>query len=144
MKSVTSITPSSLWKVVTSTLVFEGEGRVREYIGGYDDWIRQRPPPAARSGTVKSKSGTVKPRHGDPEQRKLTYNEKRELEELPKRIDAMEEEQKRLFDRMADPAFYKNDGKDIAEAKARLMHLKLELEKAYERWEDLVDRAADS
>ena len=122
--------------VVTGTLVFEGDGRVTEYVGGYDDWLAQRPPllsePAGKP-SVPAKSS--KPRRERP--RKLTYKERLELEALPQTIEALEAEQATLHEQMADPAFYKEAGATIAGAKSRLAALDAALENAYERWEAL-------
>lgn len=125
--------------VVTSTLVFEGEGRVQEYVGGYDDWLRQRPfPKCARDATKPQKQVRPKPR---PEAKrpsgKLSYKDGRELEALPARIESLEAEQAELHGRMADPAFYQADGEVISVARDRLAAVEAELEHAYARWEAL-------
>lgn len=122
--------------VVTSTLVFEGEGRVVEYVGGYDDWLMQRRPDAAEK---KAKpGGKQEQQRTRPERpRKLTFKEQRELEALPLQIETLEAEQQGLYDAMADPEFYKGEAHAIVEAKARLEVLEQELEEAYERWEAL-------
>ena len=77
--------------VVTSTIVFEGEGQLQEYVGGYDDWLRQRivrvEPERARLTEEKPKKEKL-----PPEKRKLSYKETRELQELPQKIEALEEE----------------------------------------------------
>ena len=122
--------------VVTSTLVFEGEGRVNEYVGGYDDWLRQRG--GAASAVEEKRSGknmAVQARRERP--RKLGYKEQLELEELPQHIEALEAEQEQLHVQMADPAFYQQDGEAIAAAKSRLGVVEAELAERYERWEAL-------
>ena len=122
--------------VVTSTLVFEEEGRVQEYAGGYDDWLRQSSihqgkfPPNKEERKKRVKSKSTGPR-------KLTFKETRELEELPGRIETLEQEQKLLYDAMADESFYKDDGNDVAKANARLGELEQLLKDAYGRWEEL-------
>lgn len=127
--------------VVTSTLVFEAGGVVREYAGGYDDWLRQRPMPAdpKESGGART---TAKPKPekrpaGKDRPRKLTFKEGKELEALPARIEGLEQEQKRLHELMADPEFYRGAGERISRARARIDELRLELEEAYGRWEEL-------
>lgn len=122
--------------VVTSTLVFEGEGRVNEYVGGYDDWLMQRKPDQPQK---KEKPKAKQERqHSRPERpRKLTFKEQRELETLPQHIEALEAEQQELYRAMADPDFYKKEGSDIVKAKTRLQSLEQELAAAYERWETL-------
>jgi ATP-binding cassette subfamily F protein uup len=121
--------------VVTSTLVFEGSGTVKEYVGGYDDWLRQR--------TVKAKS--VKASKDSPDIRvakpknKFGFRQQKELEELPHTIQAMESEQEELYRAMADPDLYKNDKSGVISRKERLEELKRLLDKAYTRWEELED-----
>lgn len=128
--------------VVTSTLVFEAGGIVREYPGGYDDWLRQRPKPADPKkadgvrATVKPKPEKRPPPKDRP--RKLTFKEGKELEALPARIERLEQEQKRLHELMADPEFYRGGGERISRAQARINELMQELEEAYGRWEELA------
>jgi ATP-binding cassette subfamily F protein uup len=127
--------------VVTSTIVFEGKGRLQEYVGGYDDWLRQRaeqdePLPTA-PGEQKQKKGKI-PR----EKQKLSYKETRELEALPMKIEALEEEKKRLLDTLNSPAFYVNrDADEINRVNDRLKSLEEELEGDYGRWEELESLA---
>jgi len=122
--------------VVTSTLVFEGEGRVQEYAGGYDDWLRQIPVLSEKETPVKKeRKERVKARGAGP--RKLTFKETRELEDLPGRIEAMEQEQKQIYEKMADESFYRDGGSEVARAGARLTELEQQLENAYGRWEEL-------
>jgi ABC transport system ATP-binding/permease protein len=124
-------------QVVTSTLVFEGNGRVGEYAGGYSDWVRQRPAPAAPPAPKKAASpppqraskATGKPK-------KLSYRETAELAELPERIDGLEAERERLQLSLADPALLR-DGAAVAEVRARLAALEEEITQATERWEAL-------
>ncbi len=122
--------------VVTSSLVFEGQGRVNEYVGGYDDWLRQRQPANAQKPLAAShaKSKTEKPK---PKPKKLSYKDQRELEALPKRIEELERVLDELQNQMADPAFYQQGGDAIAEAKAKVESAESELSEAFERWESL-------
>ena len=122
--------------VVTSTLVFEGEGRVGEYVGGYDDWLRQRRPdtPAGMAKTAVKKA-TQRPQRERPQT--LSYKEQRELEALPPQIEALEAEQASLYAALSDPSFYQQGGAEIAGAKTRLESLERELDEAYQRWEAL-------
>ncbi|MFA7620110.1 MAG: ATP-binding cassette domain-containing protein, partial [Thiohalomonadaceae bacterium] len=109
--------------VVTSTLAFEGEGVVREYVGGYSDWVRQRPVKA-----VVPKRSEPKPQPAAPtaeqrqKPRKLSYKDQRELEQLPSRIEALEAELVELHQRLSDPAFYQQPH-GIADASARLQQV---------------------
>jgi ATP-binding cassette subfamily F protein uup len=127
--------------VVTSTLVFEGEGKIGEYAGGYEDWKRQRlaaplkelPKHASAPRTVAA-AIVEKTNH---KSRKLSYKEQRELEALPKKIEALEAEQSELRMRMGGADFYRQSGDKIAAAMERLEAVKNELEACYARWETL-------
>ncbi len=123
--------------VVTSTLVFEGNGRIIEYAGGYDDWLLQRPqgqqPASSPIKTGSKKRQTTEP----PKVRKLGYMEKRELQDLPQKIDALEAEQKELFACMADPLFYKKEKNEIKRIRTRLAQVEQDIATAYQRWEEL-------
>ena len=129
--------------VVTSTLVMEGEGRVGEYVGGYSDWLRQRAPaPQARAPKPQATpTSTTPPPAGAPmaagTRKRLSYREAKELEELPARIEALEAEVAQLTDRLADPAFYQQDGLAIAAHNAALAAAQSALDAAYVRWEAL-------
>lgn len=126
--------------VVTSTLVFEGDGFVREYAGGYDDWLRQRKPSeAAKPETVAAQPAATEPTESKPatRARKLSYKEQRELESLVERIAELEAQRESLHATLADPAFYQRAGGAIAETKGKLAAVEDELAGAYERWETL-------
>ncbi len=129
--------------VVTSTLVFEGDGKVQEYVGGYDDWLRQRtamPAPVA-SGFLGADASAKAARRTSTTKKKLSFKEKREMEDLPKRIERMEAEQEGLRGRIASPDFYKEPPDDIARAIARIDELKGSLHDAYARWDELDSRS---
>jgi ATP-binding cassette subfamily F protein uup len=134
---------SFLNNVVTSTIVFEEQG-VREYFGGYDDWIRQRKPMAgprsSEGSTARTPSkGFTEPR---PEaKRKLTYKERKELEGLPEKIEQYDAEIAALHREMSEPQFYQQPGAQIAAEQARLKQLEEQLEIAYQRWEELEQLA---
>ncbi|HLV18736.1 MAG TPA: ATP-binding cassette domain-containing protein [Pseudomonas sp.] len=133
--------------VVTSTLVFEGEGRVREYVGGYQDWLRQggsprllgveearaRPAPKAEPAPAPVAAPVAAPR------RKLSYKEQRELEALPGQIEALEEELAALQQETAEPSFYQRPVEETRAALARLESLQHELDALLERWAELED-----
>jgi ATP-binding cassette subfamily F protein uup len=124
--------------VATVTLAIEDDGRVKEYDGGYDDYLRQRKVDAP----VESKPSTSKATSTAEEKpRKLNYKEKRELEALPARIESLETERKALHDAMGDPSFYQRDRAEIAKATTRLEELESELAIVYERWEELESLA---
>ena len=130
--------------LVTSILVFEGNGQVKEYIGGYDDWLQQRKKDEAKTTPKPRKNSTprTKPKRESP--RKLTFRETRELEEIPSLIESLEKEHSLLFSRMSEPSFYKNESAEIASAKERLESLETELESAYQRWEALESKKENS
>ena len=122
--------------VVTSTLVFEGEGRVAEYAGGYADWRRAVEVDANQAAvTAKKKPGKVRQAPAGP--RRRTFKEKAELEQLPARIEGLEERKAGLEAAMAAPGFYKRAGEEIASDTAAFEELGSELEGAYARWEEL-------
>jgi len=123
--------------VVTSTLVFEGQGQVNEYAGGYDDWLIQRPQPKQERLPAKKSCNKHGPETSRSKERKLGFKEKRELKELPLKIDTFEAEQKELYAIMSDPMFYKKGKEEIASAQAHLTELEDEIKAAYLRWEAL-------
>ncbi len=118
--------------VVTSTLVFEQQGKVTEYAGGYDDWLAQRP--EQKQKETKKQKKPQKQKNKKQDSRKLSFNEKRELEVLPEQLEAMESELEQLRNQMADPDFYKRPGHEIKAAISRMEDLEPKLEQAYERW----------
>ena len=134
--------------LVTSTLVLDGSGAAREYVGGYDDWQRQKTEEdaeqveTAQRRTPAWKEVPPPPRADAP--RKLSYKEQRELEarkrelaELPGRIEALEAEQHQLAQAMASPTFYQQDAEQIARGANRQKELEEALSLAYRRWEEL-------
>ena len=129
--------------VVTSTLVFEGQGQVIEYAGGYDDWLIQRPQPEQER--LPAKKSCNKPGHKTrrPKERKLRFKEKQELKELPLKIDTFEAEQKELYAIMSDPMFYKKGKEGIARVQTHLAEVEDEIKAAYLRWEALESLEKD-
>jgi ATP-binding cassette subfamily F protein uup len=120
--------------VVTGTLAFEGEGVIGQYPGGYDDWLDQRPEPEKEAPKNRNK----KPSHPKAAKvRKLGYMEKRELDALPKKIEALEAEQQELFTAVSDPEFHKKTHTEIATLQSSLKAVEAEISGAYERWEIL-------
>ena len=129
--------------VVTSTLVFEGDGNFREYAGGYDDWERyQRQAPATPVKRAVPASPTIPDTRREDRSRKLSYKEQRELETLPAKIEALEAEQSGLHARMAEGDFYRQPGEAISATIERLQSIKSELEASYERWQELESRGS--
>jgi ATP-binding cassette subfamily F protein uup len=126
--------------VVTSTLVFEGGGRVSEYLGGYREWMAQRSLNAAnRPSEEKPVVPSVAPRPNSAPKRgkKLSYKEQRELERLPERIESLEAEQAQLQQLIASGDFYRRDKLEITQTLERVESLKQQLDEAYGRWEAL-------
>jgi ABC transport system ATP-binding/permease protein len=129
--------------VVTSTLVMEGNGRVGEYIGGYVDWLRQRPS-NSNNGNV---SGAAKPAEvikavltkidpPKPEKRKLSFKEAKELEALPIKIEQLETQIVDMTNQIASPEFYtRNNAAAITEFNSKMAALQVELDAAYARWQ---------
>jgi ATP-binding cassette subfamily F protein uup len=131
--------------LVTSTIVFEGGGRVQEFVGGYDDWIRQRAAvllepaaPAASPAPKRTSEAQAKPAGSS----KLSYKERMELDRLPSRIDALERERDDLDARVAAPDFYREGAPAIAQIMARREAIGAELEALYRRWDELDSRPA--
>jgi len=124
---------------VTSTLVFAGGGKIVEYVGGYDDWLRQREIPQVPAAEKPSPKPPPKPR---PAAIKMSFREERELEALPDRLERLEAEKKRLYQSLADPGFYRAGGSDVAAVNARFQELEKELREVYLRWEYLEERKA--
>jgi ATP-binding cassette subfamily F protein uup len=128
--------------VVTSTLVFEGEGKIQEYIGGYQDWLRQRiaGEKAPSRGFIVSDTSTVDPvgsTSSASRPKKLSYKEQQELKSLPQKIEQLEAALVALQEQMAGPQFYQQPADVIATATARLQAIPAELEAAYHRWHEL-------
>ena len=135
--------------VVTSTLVFEG-GDPHSYVGGYQDWLRQRPEPARErdvqaggGGPVKTETKVKTAATSAPDAaggRKLTYKEQLELKALPERIESLETELEQVRNRLADPDLYKGPAEEIADAQRELQTLEQTLNDHYGRWEELDQR----
>ena len=134
--------------VVTSTIVFEPDG-VREYVGGYDDWLRQRPDldpankqKAAKKSKKAAKGSTPKPSENNNDQsaqakKKLSYNDQRELDALPAKIEDLETQVAALHSVMAEPDYYQKPKDELAAGQAKLQQLQEDLEAAYQRWQEL-------
>ena len=130
--------------VVTSTIVFEGSGGLREYAGGYDDWLLQRPtPPLTVPAKTKAKKAHV-PSSKIPKPQKLGYMEARELKTLPQKIEDLESSQKSIYASMSAPDFFKNPKEEIARVKAELETVEREIDTAYQRWEALEQKKGEA
>lgn len=131
--------------VVTSTLVFEGSGTVNAYVGGYRDWLRQRPAPSTSEANSPRKSESTIQKETLPavasvpaaKAKKLSYKDQRELDQLPARIESLESEIGTIQQAMADPELYRSSPEKAADLNAQLQKLEADLAEAYTRWETL-------
>jgi ATP-binding cassette subfamily F protein uup len=125
--------------VVTGTLVFEGEGQVNEYIGGYEDWLRQRKiAEAARiAAEAQARDAQNAPRGKSERPRKFLNREQRELDELPALLEQLEAEHTEVTERLAKPETYTEAPEVVSELKARLADIEARTQRAFSRWEEL-------
>jgi ATP-binding cassette subfamily F protein uup len=128
--------------VATSTIVFEGDGQLREYVGGYDDWLRQRTVQAAPFS--KAPEEKKRRREKDPqEKQRLSYKENQELEGLPLKIEELEKRKRLLHETLNSPEFYAGrDSEKIVRANDELKAIEKILEAGYERWDELENLSA--
>ncbi len=122
--------------IVTSTLVFDAPGEVNEYVGGYDDWLRQRP---THNEPQKINSPPARPIKSRPQ---ISQQDQKELKALPRKIEKLENEIEQLHQRFANPEFFQQDSQLIAEAQKQLSQYEQSLEVLFERWEILEDSQA--
>jgi len=123
--------------VVTSTIVFEPDG-VKEYDGGYDDWLRQRPEPVVEAATVATPAPSARPaKESDNRKRRLTFKENQELQKLLPDIDELERAIAAMHEEFARPEFYQQPGEQIAREQASLKALEDQLTASMSRWEEL-------
>ena len=129
--------------LVTSCFVFEGDGKISEYVGSYDDWIRQRPDPALAKTQQKKKAETAaaittkqEPAKQAPA-KKLSFNEQQELKNLPIEIEKLESRIAELEGKMADPDFFKQEHVKTAAVTDELLQSQTLLKTKYDRWEEL-------
>jgi len=141
--------------VVTRTLVFEGQGIVNDYVGGYEDWLRQRRLPSEKAANKTNKSKNASSASDDgaeksakqsaPElpvkTKKLSYKTQRELDGLPAKMEALESEQNELQEKINAPEFYQQSKESTAEILERLEQVGNELEQYYTRWAELESGA---
>jgi ATP-binding cassette subfamily F protein uup len=121
--------------VVASTLVLEGHGRIGEYVGGYTDWLRQRPSgQSAATSAVKPVAKTAPPAAA---RRKLSFKDQRRLDALPGRIEQLESKIADQAAAMNEPTFFQQDGDAIVQANQALVALQAELDAAYAHWAEL-------
>ncbi len=121
--------------VVTSTLVFSGEGEIQEYVGGYQDWVNH-----SKNQNIKSGSSVLEKTNSPAKSKtnkKLSYKEQKELLDLPKIIEKLESEQLDLQQQIADPSFYHKSSAVVIEVNSKLKKISESLSQAYKRWEEL-------
>jgi ATP-binding cassette subfamily F protein uup len=123
--------------VVSSTLVLEGEGRIGEYVGGYSDWLRQKPGPRTAGHAPKPAVATPAPAAPVAAKRKRSFKEQHELDQLPKRIEQLESDIAGRTAAMNEPTFFQQDSATIVKANEALVAVQAELDAAYARWAEL-------
>lgn len=133
--------------VVTSTFAIEGEGVVNEYVGGYDDWLRQRK--QTEKEQPKTKEALKEKPKADTSQR-LSYNEKRQLQQehqellnLPAKLEELELKQDEITQKMADPSFFKKSAEEIVKEQDKLAQVEEDIKNTYQRWEELEGKFAE-
>ena len=121
---------------------------MQEYVGGYEDWLRQRPStvPSESAGRARAvdpapSRPTSQPADAGPAKKRLSYHEQRELEQLPARIESLEAEHRELETRIAGPGFYKEGREAIQGVLARHEAVQQELQDCYARWDALDSRS---
>ena len=128
--------------VATSTIVFDDDGQVREYVGGYDDWVHQRQLDIQEvSNKPKSAPKAIK---SSGKKSSLTYQEQLDLTALPKQIETMELKQTELQDKISQPEFYQQAADKVTVVQDKLAQLTEELELAYDRWQQLEAKQENS
>src|SRR5690606_223962 len=123
--------------VVTSTWVFDGKGNIDEYIGGYQDYLEQRPDQTAVGLKSDAKKAAAKAEAAVPKKVKLSYKDQRALEQLPVEIEALEKEQAELNEQLADGSLFVKDANAAAQASQRLAEIDELLLEKLERWDEL-------
>lgn len=124
--------------VATNIFAYEGNCKVNEYVGGYDDWLRQREADAD-DNTNKKKKKSKKKNDRTDKPRKLSFKGKRELEKLPLQIETLEKEKEELLQEMSNPEYFKEAKEKIASDKKRLPSIEQQLEENFKRWEELEE-----
>jgi ATP-binding cassette subfamily F protein uup len=122
--------------VVSSTLVLEGNGQIGEYVGGYSDWLRQKPGPRT-AGHASKPAAAPAPAVPVAAKRKRSFKEQHELDQLPRRIEQLENDIATRSAAMNEPAFFQQDSAAIVKANEALVAVQAELDAAYARWTEL-------
>ena len=122
--------------VVTSTLVFEN-GELNEYVGGYQDWLRQRPSPTSQAPTASAKAPKEEKAKPAPAKKKLSYKDQQELDKLPSQIEALEQEIEQCHAALNDPDLYQTDPDAFQRYTEQSQKAENALEVAFNRWQEL-------
>ena len=133
--------------VVTEVLAPEGNGKWREYVGGYAEWFAQRPAealPVKKASPSKEEEKKAKPKAQVQQKIKLSWRESRELEALPEKLEALEKEQSDLIARMSEGSYHTKPVDEIKADKSRLDALENEISAGYARWEELSAKADEA
>jgi ATP-binding cassette subfamily F protein uup len=132
--------------VVTSTLVFEGDGVIGECAGGYADWLREKEAslPAGVPAETASKGQEPAKQKQNSSTGKLSYKLQRELQQLPARIETLENEIAAIQELLADPAIYRDKPEKVVELKSDMETREKELETVFSRWEELEEQAGEA
>ncbi len=133
--------------VVTSTLVFEGNAEVYEYVGGYEDWLEQykykqskiEPQSVKKPEQALAKKASNKKNRAVEKTKKLSFKEQKELDELPALIDALDAQLKEVTEEMSATEFYQQDKESVSHTTQRLSEIEQALELAYKRWQELEE-----
>ncbi|WP_414659452.1 ATP-binding cassette domain-containing protein [Acinetobacter courvalinii] len=130
--------------VVTSTWVFDGKGNIDEYIGGYQDYLEQRPDQKVvdqksdvKKAQAKAEAAAAAANATAPKKVKLSYKDQRTLEQLPAEIEALETEQATLSEKLADGSWFVSDANAATQASQRLAEIDELLLEKLERWDEL-------
>jgi ATP-binding cassette subfamily F protein uup len=126
--------------VVTSSIVFDTDGQLREYVGGYDDWQRQKPVAGSAQSATSSKTVVAETKPAQKKKSSLTYQEQLDLKALPAKIEELEAKQAALNEQMSAASFYQQDADAIAKVQKSVTDIAAELEQAYARWQFLEDK----
>ncbi len=135
--------------VVTDLLVFEGDGEVRDFVGGYSDWVRYREQRAAAAapagrGERAARGGAAPAPAPAPKPRKLSYNDQRELSQLPLQLEQLESERAQIEAELADPALYRSGTAALSERTQRLAAVMAAIDAAYARWSELESKSVQA
>jgi ABC transport system ATP-binding/permease protein len=131
--------------VVTQVIAFEGDGKLREYVGGYEDWVRVKKYEAEQQAIAKAPpppKAAAQPAAKPKPSNKLSFKEQRELEKIPRRIEALEREQEEIAAVLASCAMYRDDPQQARQLHERSTAIEDELMQLMERWNELESRAA--